>query len=53
MFGHSEIGSHAFGEFAPAQVAIAIVCRFVVAPRFRVRSLVTPLISGFFRMGPR
>jgi len=53
MFGHSEIGTYAFGEFPALRTMFAIVARLAVLPRYLGRSDAKPAIGVSLQSLPR
>lgn len=53
MFGHSEIGVYAFGEFPPFRTAWALVGRLAVLPAYFGRTRAAPRQEAFVSLQPR
>lgn len=53
MFGHSEIGRWAIGEFPPIRTTFALIARVVIVPAVRVRDRAVSAILAASRLRPQ
>lgn len=53
MFGHSPLGSYAFGEFPPLRTTFALIARVVIVPAIRARKEAQAAVAAVMRFRPK
>lgn len=53
MFGHSQLGTYAFGESPPLRTTFALIARVVIVPAIRARKSAAATVAAVMRFRPK